>query len=249
MFEKIVSRKKLFFPLVIIKIVPTVPRPQNHQVPVLHLTSSSDLMVLSCSISWKRSKLFVPMGCSSNSLHRATSWGRSRCSSVSSSSNSFENRTMSFVVGCSPVPRTWEEQRETRLSKYFPIQDQQFQTCNYLLGPSKRCSAPLPLTNAVFLNHRTSSTFLRFPFMISTMVQFVYLHFLSLFKRLAANSLTFINSKVQRKQYSINTFYWCNLPSERMWRSAASHLLSELLLYSFEPSQRWSPGETWPVPA
>lgn len=73
----------------------------------LFLTSSSALMVLSCIISWKRSKLFVPMGCSSSSLHRATSWGRSRCSSVSSSSNSFENWTMSFVVGCSPVPRTW----------------------------------------------------------------------------------------------------------------------------------------------
>lgn len=70
------------------------------------LTSSSALMVLSCIISWKRSKLFVPMGCSSSNLHRATSWGRSRCSSVSSSSNSFENCTMSFVVGCSPVPRT-----------------------------------------------------------------------------------------------------------------------------------------------
>lgn len=73
-----------------------------------HLTSSSDLMVLSFIIIWKRSKLLVPMGCSSNSLQRATSWGRSRCSSVSSSSNSFENRTMSFVVGCSPVPRTWQ---------------------------------------------------------------------------------------------------------------------------------------------
>lgn len=79
----------------------------TYQPLVLHLTSSSDLMVRSCIISWKRSKLFVPMGCSSNSLHRATSWGRSRCSRVSSSSNSFENRTMSFVVGCSPVPRTW----------------------------------------------------------------------------------------------------------------------------------------------
>lgn len=41
----------------------------------------------------------------------------------------------------------------------------------------------------------------------------------------------------------------CTLPSAHMWRSAASHLLSELLLCSFEPSQQWSLGETWPVPA
>ncbi|TNN66852.1 hypothetical protein EYF80_022921 [Liparis tanakae] len=80
---------------------PTAPRR-----PAPPLTSSSDLMVRSCIISWKRSRLLVPMGCSSSSLHRATSWGRSRCSSVSSSSNSLENRTMSLVVGCSPVPRT-----------------------------------------------------------------------------------------------------------------------------------------------
>lgn len=65
-------------------------------------------MVLSFIISWNRSKLLVPIGCSSKSLQRATSWGRSRCSNVSSSSNNLENRTMSFVVGCSPVPRTWQ---------------------------------------------------------------------------------------------------------------------------------------------
>lgn len=70
-------------------------------------------MVLSCIISWKRSRLLVPMACSSSSLHRATSWGRSRCSRVSSSSNSFENWTMSFVVGCSPVPRTWRRHMES----------------------------------------------------------------------------------------------------------------------------------------
>lgn len=85
----------------------------SFRVPVLSLTSSSDLMALSFIISWKRSKLLVPIGCSSNSLHRATSWGRSRCSSVSSSSNSLENRTMSFVWGCSPVPRTWNGKLRT----------------------------------------------------------------------------------------------------------------------------------------
>lgn len=87
---------------------------QSFRVPVLSLTSSSDLMALSFIISWKRSKLLVPIGCSSNSLHRATNWGRSRCSSVSSSSNSLEKRTMSFVWGCSPVPRTWNGKLRTR---------------------------------------------------------------------------------------------------------------------------------------
>lgn len=85
----------------------------SFRVAVLSLTSSSDLMALSFIISWKRSKLLVPIGCSSNSLHRATSWGRSRCSSVSSSSNSLEKRTMSFVWGCSPVPRTWNGKLRT----------------------------------------------------------------------------------------------------------------------------------------
>lgn len=90
--------------LTLLTVTETNPPSQNRKAP--RLTSSSDLMALSFIIIWKRSRLFVPMGWSSNSLHRATSWGRSRCSSVSSSSNSLENRTMSFVVGCSPVPRT-----------------------------------------------------------------------------------------------------------------------------------------------
>lgn len=80
-------------------------------------------MVRSCIISWKRSRLLVPMGCSSSSLHNATSCGRSRCSSVSSSSKSLENFTMSLVLGCSPVCRTYSRQvrRVSHLQNNFTI--------------------------------------------------------------------------------------------------------------------------------
>lgn len=70
---------------------------------LLRPTSSSALMLRRRSSSWKRSRLLVPMGCSSSSLHRATSCGLSRCSRVSSSSKSLEKRTISCVLGCCPL--------------------------------------------------------------------------------------------------------------------------------------------------
>lgn len=69
------------------------------------LTSSSVLIVLSLSRSWKRSRLLVPMGCSSSNLQSATNCGLSKCSRVSSSSKSLEKRTISWVLGLWPVWR------------------------------------------------------------------------------------------------------------------------------------------------
>lgn len=70
------------------------------------LTSSSAFIDFSVIRSWKRSKLFVPKACSSSSLHRATSWGRSKCSRANWSSKSLEKRTISLVLGLWPV-WTW----------------------------------------------------------------------------------------------------------------------------------------------
>ena len=67
------------------------------------LTSSSAFIDFSLISSWKRSRLLVPKDCSSSSLQRATSWGRSRCSRVSWSSKSLENWTISLVLGLWPV--------------------------------------------------------------------------------------------------------------------------------------------------
>lgn len=68
-------------------------------------TLSSARMARSFMMSWKRRKLLVPMDCSSRRRQRATSWGRVRLSSVSSSSNSLENLMICSLLGRSPESR------------------------------------------------------------------------------------------------------------------------------------------------
>lgn len=68
---------------------------------------SSARMVLSFMMSWKRRKLLVPMDWSSRRRQRATSWGRVRLSSVSSSSNSLENLMICSLLGRSPESRIY----------------------------------------------------------------------------------------------------------------------------------------------
>lgn len=86
-------------------------------------TLSSALIDLNFIVSWNRRKLFVPIDWSSSSLQRATSWGLVRLSRVSSSSNSFEKRKISSLLGLSPVSRIWKYgnclKRHTTLSTTF----------------------------------------------------------------------------------------------------------------------------------
>lgn len=75
------------------------------------LTLSSVSSFRSFMRSWNRRKLLVPIGCNSNSLHRATRDSCCRLSNVSSSRNNVENRRISSLLVSSPELRIWKLQQ------------------------------------------------------------------------------------------------------------------------------------------
>lgn len=99
-------------------------------------TLSSARMALSFMMSWKRRKLLVPIDWSSRRRQSATSWGRVRLSSVSSSSNSLENFMICSLLGRSPESRIYSNEK-IRACKKFKW-DQVYMQKMYCCSPVQR---------------------------------------------------------------------------------------------------------------